>query len=50
VDELAALDPDQARLLGLDKVGYRTLIRWESGRRRFGAIGCADDRVAAAWR
>jgi hypothetical protein len=44
VEEFAALDPDQARLLGLDKVGYRTLIRWEAGRRRFGAIGCADDR------
>jgi hypothetical protein len=25
-DELAALDPDQTRLLGLHKVGYRTLI------------------------
>lgn len=44
VAELAALDPDQARLLGLDKVGYRTLIRWETRRRRVGAIGCADDR------
>lgn len=29
--ELAALDPEQARLLGLDHVGYRTLIRWETG-------------------
>ena len=42
--ELAALDPEQARLLGLDHVGYRTLIRWENGRRRSGLIGCADDR------
>ena len=41
---MAALDRDQARLLGLDRVGYRTLIRWETRRRRFGAIGCADDR------
>ena len=32
VAELAALDPQQARLLGLDRVGYRTLIRWEAGR------------------
>lgn len=44
VDELAALDPDQARLLGLHRVGYRTLIRWETRRRQFGPIGCADDR------
>jgi hypothetical protein len=44
VAELAELDPEQAQLVGLDKVGYRTLIRWEMRRRRFGAIGCADDR------
>jgi hypothetical protein len=44
VAELTALDPDQARLLGLDKISYRTLIRWEARRRRFGAIGCADHR------
>jgi hypothetical protein len=42
--ELAALDPQQARLLGLDHAGYRTLIRWENGRRRAGLAGCADDR------
>ena len=42
--ELAALDPQQARLLGLDHVGYRTLIRWENARRRAGLVGCADDR------
>lgn len=44
VTELAALDADQARLLGLHQVGYRTLIRWETRRRQFGPIGCADDR------
>jgi hypothetical protein len=44
VAELAALDPQQARLLGLDHAGYRTLIRWEAGRRRAGLAGCADDR------
>ena len=44
VAELAALDPQQARLLGLDHVGYRTLIRWETDRRRAGLVGCADDR------
>ena len=44
VAELAALDPDQARLLGLHQVGYRTLIRWETRRRQLGPIGCADDR------
>ncbi len=42
--ELAALDRDQARLLGLDRVGYRTLLRWEARRRQFGPVGCADDR------
>jgi hypothetical protein len=42
--ELAALDTEQARLPGLDHVGYRTLIRWENGRRRAGLVGCADDR------
>jgi transposase InsO family protein len=44
VAELKAMDPEEARLLGLDSVGYRTLIRWENARRRFGLIGCADDR------
>ncbi|HEV2345149.1 MAG TPA: helix-turn-helix domain-containing protein [Actinocrinis sp.] len=42
--ELQALDREQARLLGLDRVGYRTLIRWENDRRRYGLIGCADER------
>ncbi len=44
VAELKAIDQQQAKLLGLDSVGYRTLIRWENTRRRFGLIGCADDR------
>jgi hypothetical protein len=35
---------EEARLLGLGSAGYRTLIRWEKGRRRFGLVGCADDR------
>ncbi|KPI22247.1 hypothetical protein OV320_1658 [Actinobacteria bacterium OV320] len=38
-----ALDPAHAKLLGLSSVGYRTLIRWENARRRFGLVGCADD-------
>ncbi|MDQ7907608.1 hypothetical protein RB614_24100 [Phytohabitans sp. ZYX-F-186] len=42
--ELAGLDRAQARLLGLERVGVRTLIRWEVGRRRFGPVGCADQR------
>ncbi len=42
--ELQALDAGQARLLGLDRVSYRTLIRWDTGRRRPGVMGCADDR------
>ncbi len=44
VAELQALDRQQAKLLGLDAVGYRTLIRWENDRRQFGLAGCADDR------
>ena len=44
VAELRALDAGQARLLGLDRVSYRTLIRWDTGRRRSGVMGCADDR------
>ncbi|MBH1939116.1 transposase family protein [Streptomyces sp. AV19] len=44
VAELAALDAHHAKLLGLGSVGYRTLIRWENARRRFGLAGCADDR------
>ena len=42
--EFAALDRDQARLLGLDRAGYRTLIRWDARRRAAGLLGCADDR------
>jgi transposase InsO family protein len=44
VAELSAMDRQQAKLLGLDAVGYRTLIRWENARRRSGLVGCADDR------
>ena len=44
VTELQALDSDQARLVGLDRVSYRTLIRWDVGRRRSGVMGCVDDR------
>lgn len=44
VAELAALEREEAKLLGLEAVGYRTLIRWDNARRRFGLIGCADDR------
>jgi len=47
VAELSGLrerDPQHARMLGLEHVSLRTLIRMEERRRRFGAIGCADDR------
>ena len=47
VAELRAMrdrDPQHARLLGLQHVSLRTLVRLEGNRRRFGAIGCADDR------
>lgn len=42
--ELEALAPTEARMLGLARVGVRTLERWERNRRRFGLIGCADNR------
>jgi hypothetical protein len=44
VAELRALGADQARLLGLDRAGYRTLIRWDIARRRLGVMRCGDDR------
>lgn len=44
VAELAALGRQEAKLLSLDQVGLRTLIRWEGRCRRDGVIGCADDR------
>lgn len=36
--------PEEAVALGLKQVGYRTLIRWDMDRRRFGPVGVADDR------
>ncbi|MEV6106685.1 transposase [Streptomyces sp. NPDC051940] len=44
VAELAALNPEEAQMLGLANVGVRTLERWEGKRQRFGLIGCADGR------
>lgn len=44
VAELAAMDRQQARILGLDRVGMRTLIRWQVKSRSEGMIGCADER------
>ncbi|WP_338894840.1 hypothetical protein WBG99_03250 [Streptomyces sp. TG1A-60] len=44
VAELQAMGRQEARLLALDQVGLRTLIRWEKQFQRDGIIGCADDR------
>jgi hypothetical protein len=47
VGELAALrdrDPEHARALGLDRISLRTLERMASRYRRWGIMGCADDR------
>ena len=44
LQQAAKRDPDQAVALGLMQAGYRTLIRWDLNRRRFGPVGCADDR------
>ncbi|WP_327688608.1 hypothetical protein [Streptomyces tubercidicus] len=43
--ELAELGPAQSKLLlGTAHVGVRTLERWESRRRTYGMVGCADHR------
>ncbi|MFE2478524.1 transposase, partial [Streptomyces sp. NPDC059389] len=44
VVELGAMDRQEARLLGLERVGYRTLIRWDQRRHEAGLMGCADER------
>lgn len=44
IAELKALGRHEAKLLSLDAVSLSTLIRWENDRRRYGLIGCADDR------
>ena len=45
VAELAGAGaPEHARMLGLGRVSYRTLIRWENAPPAVGLIGCADDR------
>ncbi len=36
--------PYRASEQKLDKVSYRTLVRWDKGLRCFGPVGCADDR------
>ncbi|MFF7879698.1 transposase [Streptomyces sp. NPDC020794] len=50
VAELQALDPEHAKVLGLSRVSYRTLTRWESKRRVDVTMGCADDRWTPASR
>ncbi|WP_129286963.1 DDE-type integrase/transposase/recombinase [Streptomyces sp. GZWMJZ-114] len=44
VAELQAMGRQEAKVLALDQVGFRTLIRWEKRFQRDGIIGCADDR------
>ncbi|GAA2466408.1 hypothetical protein ACFPFX_11080 [Streptomyces mauvecolor] len=47
VTELAELrrrEPEQAQMAGLDRVSSRTLERWAARYRRWGVMGCADDR------
>ncbi|WP_035791362.1 DDE-type integrase/transposase/recombinase [Kitasatospora mediocidica] len=44
VAELEAMDRQEAKLLALDRVSVRTLIRWDAARRRDGLLGCVDDR------
>ncbi|MFJ2779417.1 transposase [Kitasatospora sp. NPDC087315] len=42
--ELQRQEPEQARMAGLDRVSLRTLERWAARYRRWGVLGCADDR------
>lgn len=42
--QAAVAHPCQAAEQRLDKVSYRTLVRWGLGLRKFGPVGCADDR------
>ncbi|MCX5006741.1 transposase [Streptomyces sp. NBC_00638] len=47
VEELrtaAAEAPAQAKANGLQRVSLRTLIRWDTGRAKYGPVGVADDR------
>ncbi|MFF1511261.1 transposase [Streptomyces sp. NPDC058326] len=39
-----AMDPALAKSLALHKVSVRTLVRWDTARRKLGPIGLADDR------
>lgn len=45
--ELAALDRDETRMLGLNRVSFRTLVRWEQRRSRLG--GCGPARAIRVW-
>lgn len=40
----AAEDPDGAKEHALHQVSFRTLVRWDQGRRKCGPVGLADDR------
>ncbi|WP_329165785.1 transposase [Streptomyces sp. NBC_01527] len=42
--QATARNPGLAVEQGMDKVSYRTLVRWDRDRHRFGPVGCADDR------
>ncbi|MFH9887593.1 transposase [Streptomyces luteogriseus] len=40
----AAEAPTQAKVNGLHRVSLRTLVRWDTGRGKYGPVGVADDR------
>ncbi|MFF0096364.1 hypothetical protein ACFYSF_41495 [Streptomyces canus] len=40
----AAEAPTQAKTNGLHRVSLRTLVRWDTGRVKYGPVGVADDR------
>ncbi|WP_332881011.1 hypothetical protein [Streptomyces sp. NBC_00564] len=45
-------DPAGAKEHALHRVSFRTLVRWDQDRRKYGPVGLADDRWlrAATWR
>jgi hypothetical protein len=44
VEELNSLDREHATMLGLNKISFRTLERWEARYQKAGIIGCVDNR------
>ncbi|MGW4144482.1 transposase [Streptomyces mirabilis] len=44
LSQAAAKDPEGAKEHALHRVSFRTMVRWDQGRRKCGPVGLADDR------